>query len=243
MGARRNHLGQPIGFQVPNWKERPLPPRTMMQGRWCRLEPLDPERHAADLYAANDDDKEGRMWTYLAYGPFATFKAYVAKMKMSWLGDDPLVQAIVDTRSGVAVGLASYLHIDPRAGSIEVGGVTFSPRLQRTTAATEAMYLMMKRAFDDLGYRRYEWKCNALNYASINAAKRLGFQFEGIFRQAAVVKGRNRDNAWFSIIDREWPEVKAMLESWLDPNNFDLNGQQLVALSRLRHPTNVTLED
>jgi RimJ/RimL family protein N-acetyltransferase len=195
---------------------------------------LDPERHAADLYAANSEDKEGRMWSYLAYGPFATFEDYLTKMTESWLKEDWHIHAIIDERSGLATGLASYMRIEPEAGSIEVGAIMYSPRLQRTTAGTEAMYLMMKRAFDELGYRRYEWRCNALNEASINTAKRLGFQFEGIFRQANVLKGRNRDTAWFSIIDREWPQIKAAFEDWLTPENFDSSGRQRRTLTELR---------
>jgi L-amino acid N-acyltransferase YncA len=146
---------------------------------------------------------------------------------------DPLIHAIIDTGSGKAVGVASYLRINPSAGTIEVGGLAYSPLLQRRPAATEAMYLMMRRAFDELGYRRYEWKCNALNAPSRAGATRLGFQFEGIFRQADVVKGRNRDTAWFAIIDREWPALRAAFERWLDPGNFDETGRQRVSLSSL----------
>jgi RimJ/RimL family protein N-acetyltransferase len=229
-----NHLGQPVGVAVPDWSERPRPPRTAMQGRFCRVVSLDPERHAADLYAANSEDKEGRMWSYLAYGPFSSFADYLAKMKESWLKEDWNVHAIIEEDSGLATGLASYMRIEPEAGSIEVGAIMYSPRLQRTTAGTEAMFLMMKRAFDELGYRRYEWRCSALNEASANAARRFGFQFEGVFRQAYVMKGRNRDTAWFSIIDREWPQIKAAFEAWLAPENFDAQGQQRKSLAQFR---------
>jgi RimJ/RimL family protein N-acetyltransferase len=205
-----------------------------MQGRFCRVESLDPERHAADLYAANSEDKEGRMWSYLAYGPFSSFEEYVGKMNESWLKEDWHIHAVIDERSGLASGLASYMHIEPEAGSIEVGAIMYSPCLQRTTAGTEAMYLMMKRAFEELGYRRYEWRCSSLNEASAKAAKRLGFQFEGIFRQTYVIKGRNRDTAWFSIIDSEWPQIKAGLEAWLAPKNFDSRGRQRQSLTQLR---------
>jgi RimJ/RimL family protein N-acetyltransferase len=235
MSKNVNHLGQPMGFAVPDWSERPRPPRTAMQGRFCGVESLDPERHAAELYAANSEDKEGRMWSYLAYGPFSSFEDYLAKMNQSWLKEDWHIHAIIDERNGLASGLASYMHIEPVAGSIEVGAIMYSPRLQRTTAGTEAMYLMMKRAFDELGYRRYEWRCNSLNEASANAAKRLGFQFEGIFRQAHVLKGRNRDTAWFSIIDREWPQIKGAFEAWLAPGNFDSKGAQRESLTQIRN--------
>src|SRR5207248_1590774 len=141
--------------------------------------------------------------------------------------------AMIDATGGRAVGVASYLNINRSAGSIEVGAIAYSPALQRTPAATEAMYLMMRRVFDELGYRRYEWKCNSLNAPSRVAAARYGFRFEGLFRQADVVKGRNRDTAWFSIIDSEWPAIKAAFERWLDPGNFDAEGHQRMSLSSL----------
>ncbi|WP_441288377.1 GNAT family N-acetyltransferase [Sorangium sp. KYC3313] len=228
-----NSLMQPIGHPLPGWTPRPLPPREILLGRTCRLEPIDPERHAADLHAANLADAEGRGWTYLPYGPFATLADYRAWMDATCLGDDPLFHAIIDATTGRAVGVAAYLRIDPNNGVIEVGHLRYSPLLQRTPAATEAMYLMMRRAFDELGYRRYEWKCHALNAGSRAAAVRLGFRFEGVFRQAAVVKGRTRDTAWHAIIDKEWPAAKAAFERWLDPSNFDGAGRQRQSLSAL----------
>ncbi|WP_438027800.1 GNAT family N-acetyltransferase [Sorangium sp. So ce233] len=228
-----NSLGQPIGHPLPDWTPRRLPPREPLVGRTCRVEPLDPERHAADLHAANQKDAEGRNWTYLPYGPFATLKDYRAWMEATCLGADPLFHAIVDGATGRAVGVASYLRIDPKNGVIEVGHINHSPLLQRTPAATEAMYLMMRRAFDELGYRRYEWKCDALNAGSRAAAARLGFRFEGVFRQATVYKGRNRDTAWHAIVDGEWPAAKAAFERWLDPSNFDASGRQRLSLSAL----------
>jgi RimJ/RimL family protein N-acetyltransferase len=203
-----------------------------MEGRFCRLEALDPDLHAASLHAANAIDVEGRMWTYLSYGPFDTPRSYQAWAEEKCRGDDPLFFAIVDRAAGRAVGVASYLRIDPSAGSVEVGHISYSPLLQRTPAATEAMFLMMERAFA-LGYRRYEWKCDALNQASRAAAQRLGFCFEGIFRQATVVKGRNRDTAWFSIIDRDWAALKDAFQHWLQPTNFDERGKQRTRLSAL----------
>ena len=228
-----NHLGQPIGFPLPDWSARPRPPRTPMAGRLCRVEPIDVERHAADLHAANREDKEGRNWTYLAYGPFERLEDYRDWMRATCLGEDPLFHAVIDLKAGRAVGVASYLRIDPAPGVIEVGHINYAPALQDTPAATEAMFLMMRRVFDELGYRRYEWKCDALNAPSRAAALRLGFQFEGIFRQATVYKSRNRDTAWYAIVDRDWPALKARYERWLDPANFDAAGRQRRSLAEI----------
>jgi RimJ/RimL family protein N-acetyltransferase len=203
-----------------------------MEGRFCRVEPLDPDRHGTDLYAANSLDEEGRNFTYLSGGPFATREAYFEWLNGFCRGDDPLFHAIVDLASGKPVGVASFMRIDPGNGVIEVGHINYSPLLQRKPAATEAMYLMMKRAFE-LGYRRYEWKCDSLNAPSRAAAQRLGFSYEGLFRQAIVYKGRTRDTTWYSIIDGEWPALRAAFERWLDPANFDAQGNQRVTLSSL----------
>ncbi len=230
---RRNEFGQPIGAPVPGWTERPRPPRSPMIGRYCRVEPVEIARHAADLWAAYAEDKEGRVWTYMPLGPFSSERDYRAWLEKAAALDDPMQHAIVDGPSGRAVGVATFMRIDPPVGVIEVGGIAYSPRLQRTRASTEAMYLMMRRAFDELGYRRYEWKCDALNAPSRAAAERLGFRFEGIFRQALVYKGRNRDTAWFSILDSEWPSLRAGFERWLDPANFDAEGGQRERLSAL----------
>jgi len=227
---RTNALGLPIGFEVPGWTARPRPPRTPMEGRYCRIEPIDPEKHAADLFAANSKDLDGRNWTYLAYGPFADLASYRDWMVSACLGDDPLFHTVIDGKTGKAVGVASYLRIDPPVGVIEVGHINYSPLIQRTPAATEAMFLMMRRVFDELGYRRYEWKCDALNAPSRKAALRLGFKFEGIFRQATIYKGRNRDTAWYAILDKEWPQIKHAFERWLDPSNFDAQGRQRAVL-------------
>ncbi len=228
-----NHLGQPIGFPIPGWTSRQAPPRTPLAGRFCRVEPLDAERHARDLHAANSEDREGRMWTYLPWGPYADFGDYLAALQAFLRRDNFITYAILAADTGKAVGVASYLNINLSAGSIEVGGITYSPALQRKPAGTEAMFLMMRRVFDELGYRRYEWKCNALNAPSRAAAQRYGFRFEGIFRQAEIVKGRNRDTAWFSITDSKWPAIKAAFERWLDPANFDSAGGQRESLSAL----------
>jgi len=203
-----------------------------MAGRYCRVEPIDPERHARDLYEANSADPSGRNFTYSSSGPFDSFDAYRQWIEKSCLGDDPLFHAIVDGATGLAAGVASYLRIDAGNGVIEVGHINYSPRLQRTRAATEAMYLMMKRVFES-GYRRYEWKCDALNAPSRAAAQRLGFSYEGIFRQAVVYKGRSRDTAWYAAIDSEWPELERSFLQWLDPANFDAEGRQRIPLSTL----------
>ncbi len=205
-----------------------------MLGRFCRVEPLDPARHAADLFAANRADAEGRIWTYLPYGPFDTVEAYG-----QWVGEmtrdgDPMFYAIVDKASGKASGVASYLRITPAQGVIEVGHINYSPALQRTRIASEAICLMAAHVFDDLGYRRFEWKCDDQNAASMRAAVRFGFSYEGTFRQDMVVKGRNRDSAWFSILDSEWPAAKAAFQAWLDPANFDDSGKQKRGLKDLR---------
>ncbi len=235
MGAERsNELGQPIGAALPDWSPRPRPPRTAIEGRFCRVEQLDPERHAVQLFAANSEDREGRNWTYLPHGPYPAFDPYLEYLEAAVRRDDPLVHAIVERPSGQAVGVASLMRIDPAAGVIEVGGINYSPRLQHKPAASEAMYLLMRRVFDELGYRRYEWKCDSLNAPSRAAAQRLGFRYEGLFRQATVYKGRSRDTAWFSILDSEWPALRAAFERWLDPANFEADGRQRKSLAALR---------
>jgi RimJ/RimL family protein N-acetyltransferase len=205
-----------------------------MLGRLCRLEALTAADHAAALHAAYAADVDGRNWTYLPYGPFETAAEYTRWVEWAEAQEDPVFYAIVDRATQRPVGVASYLRIDPAAGSIEVGHLRYAPALQRTPASTEAMYLMMRRAFDELGYRRYEWKCDALNAPSVAAAKRLGFRFEGIFRQAVVTKGRNRDTAWLSIVDGEWAVLRTALERWLDASNFDARGAQRSSLRALR---------
>ncbi len=228
-------LGDPIGDPLPAWVPPQRPPRDVMVGRCSTVEPLDPGRHGQDLFEANIADATGRAWTYLPYGPFSTLDEFLAWMRAACLGDDPLFYAIVDASTRQAVGVASYLRIMPASGSIEIGHINFSPRLQRSPAATEAMYLMMRRAFE-LGYRRYEWKCDALNGRSRRAAQRLGFSFEGVFRQATVYKNRNRDTAWYAVIDREWPGLDAAFRQWLAADNFGPDGRQRTSLSALTDP-------
>jgi RimJ/RimL family protein N-acetyltransferase len=223
----------PTGAPLPGWVPPPRPAREVLDGRTCRLEPIDAALHADALFAANAVDREGRMWTYLASGPFETPAAYRDWVGAAARSTDPLFFAIIDAATGRPAGVAAYMRIDPANGSIEIGNLAFSPALQRTTASTEAMYLMMRAVFD-LGYRRCEWKCNALNAPSRAAAARLGFTYEGTFRQAAVVKGCNRDTDWFSIIDAEWPARRAEFERWLAPENFAADGLQRTPLRILR---------
>jgi RimJ/RimL family protein N-acetyltransferase len=221
----------PVGEAQPHWTGAPYPPHETLTGRLCRLEPLNVAVHGADLHAAFAQDAAGAMWTYLPSGPFAAQADTLAWLEGCAAKTDPQFYAIVLQTTGRAVGMASFMRIDPANGCIEVGHLAFSPALQRTTEATEAMYLMMRRAFE-LGYRRYEWKCKALTAPSRRAAVRLGFSFEGLFRQAIVTKGRNRDTAWYSVIDAEWPVRKQEFERWLEPGNFDENGRQITPLSQ-----------
>jgi RimJ/RimL family protein N-acetyltransferase len=228
---RTNEFEQPIGPDVAAWSPRELPPRTPMAGRLCRLEPLS-AAHADALFDANALAHDSRNWTYLPYGPFTSRDAYRAWVEASSLLQDPVFQAIVDP-AGRPLGVASFLRIDRANGVIEIGHLNFSPLMQRTASATEAIFLLLKRAFDELGYRRMEWKCDSLNAPSRAAAARFGFTFEGIFRQAVIVKGRNRDTAWYSITDGEWPAIRAGFERWLAPGNFDADGQQRQRLHAL----------
>lgn len=222
----KNDLGQVVGAPVEDWSGASLPDRTTLIGSGCRLEALDAKRHAEALHAAYCEDRDGGNWTYLPYGPFSNAEAYRKWVVSMQDAEDPYFFAIVDDASEKPIGVTSYLRVAPSMGSIEVGHLSYSPALQRTPVATEAMYLMMRRAFDDWGYRRYEWKCDNLNQPSVLAARRLGFRFEGLFRNHLVFKGRNRDTAWFSITDGEWPAIRAAMESWLDPGNFDEAGHQ-----------------
>jgi RimJ/RimL family protein N-acetyltransferase len=225
----------PIGAPVPGWTTRPRPPRVSVEGRYARLEPLDPARHGPAIHAANAEDA-GVMWRYLPYGPFATLADWTRWAEPMAASVDPLFFAIVDRTTKEASGVAAFLAIVPEHGSVEVGHIALAPRLQRTRAATEAMVLMMRIVFDDLGYRRYEWKCDALNVPSRAAAQRLGFSYEGVFREHRVVKGHNRDSAWFAMVDADWPALRAAHEHWLDPANFDAAGRQRERLSELTGP-------
>lgn len=224
-----NVLAQPVGAALPGWTAPPFPPHEPIAGRYCRLEPLA-AGHARGLWDANARDTEGRNWTYLPYGSYDDFDDYARWVESRAEERDPQFFAAV-TAAG-PVGVLSLMRIDPPNGVIEVGGINFSPLLQRTPAATEAIYLLMRRVFE-LGYRRFEWKCDALNAPSRRAAGRFGFSYEGIFRQAIVTKGRNRDTAWYACIDREWPALREAYERWLAPANFDASGRQRVSLASL----------
>jgi RimJ/RimL family protein N-acetyltransferase len=231
---RHDDWGQPIGPALPGWQAPPVPPRRVLRGACCEVVPFAPERHGPELFRAFAADSDARRWTYLPYGPFADEVTFRAWMHASAASADPQFYAIVGA-SGSALGVASYLRITPLHGTIEVGHLNFSASLRQRPAATEALYLMMKNAFE-LGYRRYEWKCDTWNQPSRAAAQRLGMSFEGIFRQAIVYKGRSRDTAWYAAIDSEWPELERAYRSWLAPENFDPSGLQRARLSDLTSP-------
>ncbi len=227
---QKNNLNQPIGAPVKNWVEALPPPKTEMTGLYCKIEPLDVDAHAESLFSSFAKDTENKNWTYMPYGPFDNFRDFYLWLISITEVNDPLFYSVINKEDETVVGLVSYLRINPSQGVIEVGNIHFSPTLQRTAMATEAMFLMMQRAFDELGNRRYEWKCDSLNEGSRKAALRLGFTFEGVFRQAIMYKSRNRDTAWYSIIDSEWPRLKQAFTLWLNPSNFDTQGYQRMSL-------------
>ncbi|NRB54784.1 MAG: GNAT family N-acetyltransferase [Salinicola sp.] len=235
-----NEYGQPVGDDIPDWREPPFPDASVREGRFCRLEPLDPRRHAPSLWQAwqmpdpdiaNDREARAR-WTYLggrAFDDQAGCEHWLEAMS----GDsDPVCYAIIDPADGQAVGMATYLRIVPADATLEIGHLNFSVRMARTPISSEALMLLIRYAFA-LGYRRVEWKCDSLNVPSRRAAERLGFRPEGVFRQHRVVNGRNRDTAWFSIVDDEWPAIHACHEQWLAAENFDANGRQRRSLSSM----------
>ena len=225
--------GAPVTPPPPG--ERPA--RAVLEGRRVRLEPVDPGAHGPELFAAFTAGPDpDAIWRYLPYGPYADLASFTQRLEDCARSEDPLFFNLHDRESGQATGLASYLNIVPQNGSIEIGHICFAPALQRTPGATEGLFLMMRQAFDALGYRRLEWKCNALNEASRRAALRLGFTYEGIFYQHMVVKGCNRDSAWYSILDGEWPRIRANFERWLAADNFDGEGRQRVSLASLNGP-------
>lgn len=221
---------RPVGPEIPNWSPPPRPDMAPLEGRYARLEALEADKHAAILFKAFDG--HDRVWDYMPVGPFASAAQFHRWMRDETAKDTILFYAIYDKDAGAYGGFASYLRIKPASGSIEVGFIAMAPQLQRTRAATEAMFLMMQWAFD-AGYRRYEWKCDALNAASRRAAQRFGFTFEGVFVQATVVKGRNRDTAWFAVIDKDRPALAEAFHIWLAPENFDAAGRQKERLSDL----------
>jgi RimJ/RimL family protein N-acetyltransferase len=230
---RFNELGQPIGFALPDWKPPPFPPHQTIVGRYVRLEPLSAEKHARDHFEAQADDATGERWTYAFHGPYADFGSFENWAREAQVSRDPQFYAIVDAESGRAAGSAAWMRIDPKHGVIEVGNIYFAPRLAHTRAATESIYLFIATAFD-MGYRRFEWKCDSCNLPSRRAATRFGFTYEGTFRQAIVNKGRNRDTTWFAIIDKDWNGgLRDAYLRWLDPGNFDAAGKQKQKLSVL----------
>jgi RimJ/RimL family protein N-acetyltransferase len=218
-----------------DWQPRPAPQRESLAGRYVRLEPLDSARHGDDLWLAlQGPGGDPALWDYLAYGPFASRAPFDSWLVGNAASADPLFYAVIDLATQRAVGLLSYLRITPRDGSIEIGHIAFGRAMQRSPGSTEAVYLLAELAMTTLGYRRLEWKCNALNARSMRAAERLGFVYEGTFRQHMLVKGQNRDTAWFSIIDTEWPARRNAFERWLAADNFDADGQQKQRLEQLR---------
>lgn len=221
-----NQFNQKLDFEVPNWQGALYPPHTSIFGLYSMLEPLNLEKHAHSLFESLLFNNQGETWTYLYSKPIFNFDDFIVYLKEKLIKPDFLPYAILDLSTKKVLGTAAYHRIVPEHGVIEVGHLHFSKLLQRTRIATEAMYLMMYRVFEELKYRRYEWKCHTFNEPSRQAALRLGFTFEGIFRQMIVIDNRNRDTAWFSIIDSEWPPLKKRFETWLHPNNFDSNGRQ-----------------
>ncbi len=217
-----------------NWSSARTPGRNALEGDLVRLEVLDPGRHAESLFRSSHSTEAGRLWEHLPYGPFASQDEFTAWLRERAASADPLFFAVIDRASKRAFGMASYLRITPEHGVIEIGHIWFAPEIQRTRQATEAIFLLARQAFDDLGYRRFEWKCDSLNEPSRRAALRFGFTFEGVFRKHMVVKGRNRDTAWFSMTDAEWPARRAAFEAWLAPENFDAAGRQRRTLSEVR---------
>lgn len=228
-----NQFGQPIGEELVDWQPRLHPSRVVLNGRYCRLEPLRVE-HAGALFAAYQQAEDTRSWTWLLREPDATVAEYSQWVASICELSDPIHFAVIDNQTQSPVGSLALMRIDPKNGVVEVGHVHFSPLMSRSPLSTEAQYLLMRYVFDELGYRRYEWKCNSLNEPSRRAALRLGFQYEGRFRQALVVKGHNRDTDWFSILDNEWQTLDCAFQNWLATDNFTADGKQIRSLENWR---------
>ena len=228
---RINQLGQPIGDALPDFQPGDLPKLERIEGQYVIIERLSKDKHGADLYEVYGPDSSEDMWTYLFQNPVQNQEEWSQLLDQMLSAQDRFYYAIVDKESEKALGTFALMRIDRNNRVIEVGAVTYSPKLKRTRLATEAQYLLACYVFEDLEYRRYEWKCDALNQPSRRAAERLGFTYEGRFRQAVVYKGRNRDTDWLSMIDKDWPAVKSRLEKWLSPDNFNEKGLQIKALS------------
>lgn len=228
---QKNEFGQLVGELIENWVSLQKPDKICLQGRYCSLAPIKIEQHALELFDVLAIDNQGESWTYLPYGPFDSFAAFQDWLTKTLLDKDTLLYAILDAKTQQPIGISGYLRINPEHGVIEIGHLHFSKLLKQTPLATEAIYLMLKNAFEQYGYRRCEWKCHDLNTPSKKAAERFGFKFEGVFRQNFVFKNRNRDTAWFSIINSEWPALREKFEKWLRPENFDATGRQILKLT------------
>lgn len=220
--------------EILEWVPARVPERSVLAGATVRLEPINPRSHGRPLFAASHDHRDPRLWDYMAVGPFRDEEDFTAWLDTTAASNDPLFFAVLDQETDRPLGMVSYLRITPIHGVIEIGNIWFGPALQRTRQATEAIFLLARSVFEDLGYRRLEWKCDALNDRSRHAALRLGFSYEGLFRQHLVVKGRNRDTAWFAMLDRDWPAIRTAFETWLAPDNVDDDGQQRRSLSVIR---------
>ena len=225
-------VAQPIGSPV-DPHPAPRPQRVTLKGRTITIAPLDAARDSRSLYEFSHSEGRESLWTYLFNGPFADLASLTADVEAKARAEDPLYFAVIDNATGRTLGYQSLMRIDPANRVVEIGGILYTPPMQRGIGATEAQYLFAKYVFDDLGYRRYEWKCNDLNAPSKRSAVRLGFVFEGVFRQHMIIKGRNRDTAWYAMTDKDWPGRRAAFERWLDPANFDAEGRQKIALSSL----------
>ncbi|UMM63244.1 GNAT family N-acetyltransferase [Aristophania vespae] len=229
-----NEFNQPIGAALPKWKGAKYPDRRSLIGNYSILEPLTTQKHASELFNAYQEAEDQRDWTYLPYGPFPDLESYVSFVRQNEHLKDAIHYAVIDAETKKPVGTVALMRIDPANGVVEIGSVTYSRKMQRTRISTEVMALLSHYVFKELGYRRLEWKCNSFNAPSRAAALRFGFSFEGIFRQALVTKGRNRDTAWFSMLDSEYPEISKAYNNWLDPSNFNDNGQQKTPLARVK---------
>ena len=225
--------GLPVGIALDAVQAK-RPSRATLEGRFARLEPLDANKHGRDLYEATHGPDREAIWAYIGDGPFADFESFRISLETKAKSEDPLFFAIIDKADGKAKGYSTLMRIDVPNRVIEVGNIVYGSAMQKTPLATEVQFLLMKHAFEDLGFRRYEWKCNALNMPSRRAADRYGFTYEGLFRQHMIIKGRNRDTTWYAIVDSEWPSIKSGFERWLAPDNFTPDGQQKQSLASLR---------
>jgi RimJ/RimL family protein N-acetyltransferase len=226
----REHLQRDLS----NWQPRPRPERRVMEGRYVRLEPLDAARHGEELFIASTVEDAPQRFRWLPELPPASREAFAPWLATAEASPDPMYFAVIDRATGRVGGRQTLMRIEPRHGTVEIGHIYWGPLISRRPASTEAFYLCARHVFDELGYRRFEWKCNNRNTASKNAALRYGMAHEGVFRQHMVVKGENRDTAWYSMLDAEWPAARRAMERWLDPQNFDPSGSQIRRLEDIR---------